>query len=294
MAGDRTDQKIENRIPHEWVSSLESLALAGVVLVIGAAEAGKTTFTAWLANQLHARGLSVGIVDADVGQSEIGPPATVGLGAVRGPLARSGDADTVAVEFVGVTSPGRRPWQVAEATGRLVQTARPRFDRIVVDTSGFVTGGFAAAVKQRKIAAADPDVVVAVQVRDECEHILRGLAARTRPRVLRLPAVRGGRPRTPAARRRHRETALARYFAGAATIMLDARRIPVRALGGAAVVLDAVATGTLVALHGATGDTLALGVVEAADPVTATLTVRTSAAAADVATVTVGETAAGT
>jgi polynucleotide 5'-hydroxyl-kinase GRC3/NOL9 len=262
-------------------------------MVIGAAGAGKTTFTAWLANQLHARGLSVGIVDADVGQSEIGPPATVGLGAVRGLLTRSGDADTVAFEFVGVTSPGRRPWQVAEATGRLVQTARPRFDRVVVDTSGFVTGGFAAAVKQRKIAAADPDVVVAIQLGAECEHILRGLAARARPRVLRLPAVRGGRPRTPAVRRRHRETALARYFAGAGTITLDARRVAVRALGGAAVALEALVAGTLVALRGANDDTLGLGVVEAADPVAATLAVRTSATAANVATVTVGETTAG-
>lgn len=121
----------------EWEATLDELATARVVMVIGAAEAGKTTFTAWLANHLHARGLSVGIVDADIGQSEIGPPATVGLGAVRRPLTRSGDAETVDLEFVGVTSPGRQPWRTAEATGRLVARARTRFDRVVVDTSGF-------------------------------------------------------------------------------------------------------------------------------------------------------------
>jgi polynucleotide 5'-kinase involved in rRNA processing len=186
-------------------------------------EAGKATFTAGLANQFLARRHRVGIVDAAVGQSEIGPPATVGLGVVRAPLTRSGDAETVGFAFIGVTSPGRRPWQVAEATGRLVASARTRVD---------------------------PDVVVAIRAGDECEHILRGLAARARPRVLRLPAVRVARPRSAAARKRHREVALARYFADARTITVDATRVAVRSLTGEPVALDMLVAGTLAALHG--------------------------------------------
>ena len=279
-------------MPPEWETQLEDLISERVVLVIGAAEAGKTTFTAWLANHLHARGLAVAIVDADVGQSEIGPPATVGLGAVRGPMARTGDAEPVAFEFVGVTSPGRQPWRTAEATGRLMAAARARFERVVVDTSGFIAGGFAAAVKQRKIAAVDPDFVVAVQAGDECEHILRGLASRSRPRVLRLPAVREGRPRTSAVRRRHRESALARHLADARPLTLDASRIAVRSLAGAPLALEQVTPGTIVALHDANGATLALGVVEAAEPAAGTVTVRTTRAAAEVAAITVGETMA--
>jgi polynucleotide 5'-hydroxyl-kinase GRC3/NOL9 len=283
--GDRLP--LEDRIPPEWAPHVDDLASAPVVLVIGAAEAGKTTFTAWLANQLHARRHRVGIVDADVGQSEIGPPATVGLGVVRAPLTRASDAETVAFEFIGVTSPGRRPWQVAEATGRLVATARTRVDRVVVDTSGFIAGGFAAAMKQRKIAAVDPDVVVAIQGSDECEPILRGLATRARPRVLRLPAVRDARPRSPAARRRHRESALARYFADARTVTLDATRVAVRSLGGDHVPLDALVPGTLVALRADDG-TLALGVLEGADSARGRLIVKTPRAATDVAAVTIG------
>ncbi len=261
-------------------------------MVIGAAEAGKTTFTAWLANTLHARGLAVGIVDADVGQSEIGPPATVGLGAVRGRIARTGDTEPVTFEFVGVTSPGRRPWRTAEATGRLVAKAREHFERVVVDTSGFVAGGFAAAVKQRKIAAVDPDVVVALQVADECEHILGGLASGARPRVVRLPAVRGGRPRTPVVRRRHREAALARHLVGARPMTLATARVSVRSLAGAPLPLEQVRSQTIVALHDAGGETLALGVVEAVDLAAGTVTVCTTPSAAGVATITVGETMA--
>ena len=260
------------------------------MLVIGPAEAGKTTFTAWLANHLRARGLTVGVVDADVGQSEVGPPATIGLGAVRGPLTRSGDADPVAIEFVGVTSPGRRPWQVADATGRVVASARQRFDRVIVDTSGFVAGGFGAAVKGRKIGASDPDVVVAIQGKGECEHILRSLTG-ARPRVIRLPAVRGARPRTAAARKRHREVALARYLDGARTITLDATRVAVRSVTGAPMTLDAVAAGTLVGLRGTDGTTVALGAIESVDHAQRTFAVRTTATdVSAIAAVTIGET----
>ena len=290
MSIDRKDQKLEDRIPPEWLAGVADLSSARVVLVIGAAEAGKTTFTAWLANQWHARGERVGIVDADVGQSEIGPPATVGLGAVRAPLTRSGDAEVDTFEFVGVTSPGKRPWQVAAATGRLVTLARTRFDRVIVDTSGFVAGGFAAAVKQRKIAAVDPDVVVVIQVQDECEHLVRGVAARERPRLVRLPAIRGGRARTVVARRQHREAALARYFTGARIVTLDATRVALRSVTGAPVAVEAVVPGTLVGLRDADDWTRALGVVIAADPARGTVAVKTVAARGDVTTMTIGET----
>jgi polynucleotide 5'-hydroxyl-kinase GRC3/NOL9 len=261
-------------------------------MVVGAADAGKTTFTAWLANQWLARGARVGIVDADVGQSEIGPPATVGLGAVRAPLARPGDADVEAFEFVGVTSPGKRPWQVAEATGRLVTIARTRFDRIVVDTSGFVAGGFAAAVKQRKIALVDPDVVAVIQTSGECEHLVRGLEARERPRVVRLPAVRAGQARGAVARRQHRAAALERHFAAAREVTLDASCVALRSVTGAPVTLDAIVPGTLVGLRDAEDHPVALGVVTATDPAHGTLVVKTVAARGDVRTVTVGETTA--
>ena len=57
-----------------------AVADAAVTVVIGEVNSGKTTLVARLASALFARGRSVGVLDADVGQSEIGPPTTVGLG----------------------------------------------------------------------------------------------------------------------------------------------------------------------------------------------------------------------
>jgi polynucleotide 5'-hydroxyl-kinase GRC3/NOL9 len=258
-------------------------------MVVGATDAGKTTFVAWLANILYARGLRVAIVDADIGQSEIGPPTTVGLGEVRGPVERPADAEMIALEFVGVTSPGRRPWPIAAATGKLVARARTTFDRVLVDTSGFVAGGFAAAVKQRKIAVADPDVVVVIQAHDECEHLVRPLAGRVRPEIVRLPAVLGGRSRSPAARRQRRSQSLARHFAGARTMTLNASTVAVLSLRGEPVVLSAIAPRTIVALEDARGDALGLGIVDEVDGVNGVLAIRTTADAASIAIVRVGE-----
>jgi polynucleotide 5'-hydroxyl-kinase GRC3/NOL9 len=236
--------------------------------------------------------LTVAVVDADVGQSEIGPPATVGFGRVRGPLTRTGDAELLGFEFVGVTSPGRRPWRTAGAAGRVAQRARADFDRVIVDTSGFVAGGFAAAVKQRKIAEVDPDAVVLIQAGGESEHIVRNLAARARPRVLRLPAIHGTRPRSPADRRRHRDRALARHLEGAGPVLLEVSRVAVRGISGEALSLEHVIVGAIAALHAQNGETLALGVVEVVDVAAGTMTVRTTREAAEIAAMTVGETMA--
>jgi len=228
-------------------------------------------------------------VDADVGQSEIGPPATVGYGRVRRPLARTGDAEPIGFEFVGVTSPGRRPWATAAAVGRMSTRAKSDADRVVVDTSGFIAGGFAAAVKHRKIAAVDPDVVVVIQRGDESEHIVRSLEGHPRPRLVRLPALGGVRPRSPAARRHHREIALAKHLENARAVRLDLARVTVRGVDGASTSLERIGVGAVVAVHAATGETLALGIVEAVDAGASTLTVRTTRTAAEIGAVTVGE-----
>jgi polynucleotide 5'-hydroxyl-kinase GRC3/NOL9 len=262
-------------------------------MVVGAADAGKTTFIAWLANVLHARGLRVGIVDADIGQSEIGPPATVGLGAVHGPIARSGDAELVTLAFVGVTSPGRRPWQTADAVGRMVRQARPMFDRVLVDTSGFVAGGFAAAVKQRKITIADPDIVVMIQTHDECEHLIRPLTGRARPAIVRLPAVIGGQPRSQAARRRRRAESLARYLAAAKPMTVSTAEVRVLSLRDEPVRVATIAPHTIVALEDAHGGVLGVGVIDGVDERNGTLAIRATAAAVAVSAVRVGEASAG-
>ena len=82
---------------------MAAVALAAesrVMLVIGETDTGKTHFTTYLASALLSRGDAVAVVDADLGQSDIGPPTTVGLGRVRLPVERLADAEVVGLYFV--------------------------------------------------------------------------------------------------------------------------------------------------------------------------------------------------
>ena len=53
---------------------------------LGGMDVGKTTFTRRLVNRLTTQGQRAAIVDGDLGQSEIGPPACVGMAFADAPL----------------------------------------------------------------------------------------------------------------------------------------------------------------------------------------------------------------
>lgn len=244
-------------------AALEAAARARVTVIVGAGDTGKTSLAAGLAGALAARGAPVAVVDTDVGQSEVGPPTTIGLGAVRGPLGRLADAELLALEFIGDTSPVRRIAQTADAAGRLVRRALAGgFAHVIVDTGGLVAGALGLAVKRAKIRAIDPDLVLVVQRRDECEPLARALGTGGRPAVLRVAASPAAVRRTQAQRRNHRDRALRDYLAGAPEVALPLARFE-------AAVRDApppdIVVGLLVGLHDAAGETLGIGRVRAVE-----------------------------
>ena len=223
----RSDRRAQDAgIPDALVAAA---ADAPVTVVIGEVNRGKTTLVARLASALFARGLAVGVLDADVGQSEVGPPTTVGLGRVTRPLERLGDAEPVALRFVGATSVVREQAGTVAAIARLVDRARRlRLTHLIVDTSGLVRGDLGQRIKQAKIDAIDPDLLIAIDEAGECEPILSAYRLSGRPNVLSVAPVREVRTRSADERRRHRERALAAHFAGASRVALDLERVAVR------------------------------------------------------------------
>ena len=242
----------------DWRAALAAVLAARVTLVIGASDAGKTTLVAALASELASRGARVGVVDSDVGQSEIGPPTTVGLGRIAARVDRLAGAEPIAFQFVGVTSPARDVNGVVEATRQMVERARAEsLSGVLVDTSGLVLGWPGQRLKQRKIEAVDPDLVLCLERGDECAPVVARYADRSRPRVLRLQAL--GRPgsRSQVARRQHRVQALDAY-------LRDARSAD---FARSVVELPPVLTwshvvGGVCGLDDADGNTIALGLVE--------------------------------
>jgi polynucleotide 5'-hydroxyl-kinase GRC3/NOL9 len=272
-------------VPPEWREAIRRAAGAGVTMVIGESDTGKTTLVTAIANTLRARRPGVAVIDADLGQSEIGPPTTIGLG-------RLADADVVALYFVGVTSPARHLLRVVVGTRRMLDRARrARFRRIIIDTSGLVGGPLGRALKQAKIEVTDPDLVICLERAGECGQIVAAYATAARPTVMRVPASAAARPRSPEDRRRYRQQRLDAYFAAARRTALSLGRVRVVDADGEVVAPGSAmspAEGTLVGLLDATRATLGLGIVRGIDVDAGALYVDTPSPEARVATVVIG------
>jgi polynucleotide 5'-hydroxyl-kinase GRC3/NOL9 len=118
---------------------------------------------------LLSRPTEVAFIDADIGQSNLGPPATVTLGYPVSPV------DFLAVPpaayyFVGSTGPIGRFLPLVFGTATLVREARTAF--VVIDTTGLVHDS-GRILKNYKIEAVRPDVIVTLERRDELAPIRR-------------------------------------------------------------------------------------------------------------------------
>ena len=146
-------------------------ARPGRVFVVGGVDSGKTTF----AQRLVRAGLEAGhvgaIVDADLAQSTIGPPGTVGLKIVREPGDLESDAFD-ALAFVGAMSPRNHFLPLVTGTAKLVMRAIEMGARlIVVDTSGLIDGVAGQMLKLTKAELCRPHHVVALHHGGELEPI---------------------------------------------------------------------------------------------------------------------------
>jgi polynucleotide 5'-hydroxyl-kinase GRC3/NOL9 len=196
-----------------WKAALDDLQRARTILLLGATDTGKTTFLTWLANCLLGQERQIAIVDADVGQSSLGPPTTIGLSMVANPFQSLQELPPAALYFVGSTSPRGHLIPVIVGTKRLVDLARRlEADQVLIDTCGFISADGGRVLKQYQIDLVDPDAIVCLQRDQECEPILLALRYRQRPRILRLHASQACRRRSMEERRRHRERALRQYF----------------------------------------------------------------------------------
>jgi len=213
-------------IPAGWQEALgEIVATGGVCLVCGRVDAGKTTFCGVLAARALEAGVKVALVDADPGQSDIGPPAAVGMAVVTGGVGQElascpGALESIpadALSFVGTTSPGGHLLQLAAATYEMVAHARAAHAQlIIVDTTGLVDAGIGRALKAAKVNLLRPRQIAALQKGDEIEHLLAPYRKRDEPLVRRLRVSRRAKARERDERKAKRERQFAAYFAAAA------------------------------------------------------------------------------
>jgi polynucleotide 5'-hydroxyl-kinase GRC3/NOL9 len=141
----------------------------GVVMLIGAANTGKTTMARLLLRDALDHGRSVAYVDADVAASTVGAPACVGLRWVRSPSDLEDLSRPDGMRFVGSTQPQGVVLSHVVATATLIEEARRGADFIVLDTSSAVSGVVGQTLTYHVTELCHPTLIIAMQRGEELE-----------------------------------------------------------------------------------------------------------------------------
>jgi polynucleotide 5'-hydroxyl-kinase GRC3/NOL9 len=260
---------MEISAPKEWFELQDVLEEGkGIAILLGATDTGKSTLAKFLISHLCKRGLKVGLVDADIGQSFLGPPATIGLSVFKSHPDWEVILSPPEIFFVGSTTPEGHFTIHLKGVKRMVDKASSFGpDVILVDTTGFVLGEAGKELKRRKIDLISPRFVLALQKDDELEPILEQYKENPPYKIYRLPLSEQVRPKSMEERRLNRTNKFRDYFKYSVIQELAIERIQIEGEvldpNGAPLPLDWALkmNSLLIGLKDENDDTLALGLI---------------------------------
>ncbi|RLA85840.1 MAG: AAA family ATPase, partial [Deltaproteobacteria bacterium] len=199
--------------PQAWYQLAEEVIQKDrIVVVLGASDTGKTTLCRFLLQEALGKGLRSAYIDADVGQSVIGPPTTLGMVLLREQRDLL-DPVPLCLYFLGATSPAQELLAAVAGARRLLERALELgAEFAVVDTTGLVAGDMGFRLKFYKIEVLSPTDVIAIRRGLELEHILRAFRGRQRPKIHLLPPSRGVQRRDQLQRQLYRSGRFEAYF----------------------------------------------------------------------------------
>lgn len=212
----------------EALQAIAALPEGSRILLIGGTDTGKTTFARGAINFLAGeRAIAAALVDCDIGQSEIGPPGTIGIAVVRPgderlPVASLHSLPLLDAAFVGATAPPGHLLAMLSGAVRMASVAERDLDgrgRVLIDTSGFIAGPAARALLHAMGQALDPALILGFARADELAPILDLFGHIAAPPVVAVirPGQEAGR-KTAAVRATRRTARLAHFLAGASPI----------------------------------------------------------------------------
>ncbi|MFQ5867870.1 MAG: Clp1/GlmU family protein [bacterium] len=210
----------QRTIPDSWDGLAEQLSRKGVriILILGEIDTGKTFFSSYLANRLLTYGVKIGILDCDTGQSDIGPPGTIGLAVLGRQIVFPSEVKPTALYFTGSNSPAFHFLPTLVGLKRLVDRGLTLANILIIDTPGWVHGDKARALHRSEIEMLSPDVIILLQKKDELEHLVKNYP---QEKIVRLPVGKGPLPRNHEERKGLREAMYKKYLKEASYIELE-------------------------------------------------------------------------
>jgi len=162
-------------VEKEWIKTKDDFIKNGKkLMVIGGSDSGKSTFILYLANEIFKIGKKVGVLDLDIGQSNIGPPGKIGFGKVRKNLNNLSEIKPEKMYFIGEVSPKGNLLQLVVGSFKLLKEMEKEFlDYILIDTTGLVNGIIAEVLKHNKIEVLDPDYIIIFENENEIDNLIK-------------------------------------------------------------------------------------------------------------------------
>jgi polynucleotide 5'-hydroxyl-kinase GRC3/NOL9 len=200
--------------PKEWHALLDVLEKErGIAIILGATDTGKSTFAKFLIFNLCKRGLKVALVDADIGQSFLGPPTTISLSTFKSDPDWEVVLSPPEIFFVGSTTPeGHFPIHLKGVKKMVGKAPSYGAEVIIVDTTGFILGDAGIELKRKKIDLLSPRFLIALQKSEEIEPLLQLYEGNPFHKILRLPLSEQAKPKSLEERRINRTNKFQEYF----------------------------------------------------------------------------------
>lgn len=181
---------------------LDEISGSHMAIFIGRNDTGKSTLIKRIADVVD-----VSIIDADIGQSDIGPPTVVSLG-------ERNDKSYHMVDgyFCGSTTPAKHFLQLIAGAARMA--GRVKRGPVLVNTTGLATGEVGRMLKTEKINALRPDVIIGLG--SGLEYL--DAFAQAGASVIHLPVYPAVQRKTPSERKTIRQSKFKEHFENAATV----------------------------------------------------------------------------
>jgi polynucleotide 5'-hydroxyl-kinase GRC3/NOL9 len=252
----------------EWQEIIEELtAERGTAILVGSTDTGKSTLAKYLTWYLTMAGISVSLVDADIGQSSLGLPGSVSFKTFRS-TADVNDFSYERFSFIGSASPSPVVPFLIKETLKFVALGRTSAAITLVDTTGLVSDELGRRLKIEKIRAIRPDLIIAIEKDVELKHILE--LVEDIP-IIRLNPSPLAKTRSWGTRSRYRSAKFAEYFNNTREFLFASRSIEFFRHGSAVSHEDArMPAGTVIGLN-RDEETMGLGIVTESDPDSITL-----------------------
>src|SRR5260370_4471888 len=129
----------ESTVPPAWNEAADIVnRQRGVCVIIGEVDSGKSSLCTFLANKCLENAERIGVVDADVGQADIGPPTTISSSVVKAPIIGLHKVAAELSFFIGDTSPSSVPNKVVNLATRLKKSISSAADIVLVNTDAWL------------------------------------------------------------------------------------------------------------------------------------------------------------